>query len=142
MRVVAFDVGTRRTGIAVSDVTGTLARPWRTIEGPNVASALSLIQELRADPDGLGCIVVGLPLRLDGSPTQATEAAKAFAAAIEGLGLPVHLQDERLTSHEADARLAVGERDWRKRKARLDAVSAAVILQDFLDQHARSRVLE
>jgi putative Holliday junction resolvase len=43
------------------------------------------------------------------------------------------LQDERLTSYEADARLAVGERDWRKRKARLDAAAAAVILQEFLD---------
>jgi len=142
MRVVAFDVGARRTGIAVSDVTGTLARPWRTIDGPNVATALSIIEELRADPDGLGCIVVGLPLRLDGSPTQATAVARAFAAAIEGRGLPVHLQDERLTSHEADSRLAARERDWKKRKARLDAASAAVILQDFLDQHAEARSFE
>jgi putative Holliday junction resolvase len=45
----------------------------------------------------------------------------------------VVVQDERLTSHEADERLAVGERDWKKRKARLDAAAAAVILQEFLD---------
>jgi RNase H-fold protein (predicted Holliday junction resolvase) len=46
------------------------------------------------------------------------------------------MQDERLSSHEAESRLALSERDWRKRKARLDAASAAVILQDYLDAHA------
>ena len=52
-------------------------------------------------------------------------------------GLVVHLQDERLTSHEAESRLAVRERDWRRRKAKLDAAAAAVILQDYLDGRAR-----
>jgi len=48
----------------------------------------------------------------------------------------VHLQDERLSSREAESRLAIRERDWRKRKARLDAAAAAIILQDYLDAHA------
>ena len=48
-------------------------------------------------------------------------------------GLPVHLQDERLTSHEAEARLAERERDWRARKKKVDAAAAAIILQDYLD---------
>ena len=63
--------------------------------------------------------------------------AREFAQALGALtGLPVHLQDERLTSHEAEARLAARERDWRKRKAQLDAAAAAVILQDYLDARA------
>jgi putative Holliday junction resolvase len=50
--------------------------------------------------------------------------------------LPIVTEDERLTSREAESRLAVGERDWKKRKARLDAAAAAIILQDYLDRHA------
>jgi putative Holliday junction resolvase len=64
---------------------------------------------------------------------------RAFSSRVaERTALPVVLQDERLTSHEADALLAVRERDWRKRKARLDETAAALILQDYLDQQ-RSR---
>ena len=53
-------------------------------------------------------------------------------------GLPIVLQDERLSSHEAESRLAERERDWRKRKGQLDAMAAAVILQDFLDSRPRT----
>jgi putative Holliday junction resolvase len=133
MRVVAFDVGERRTGVALSDATGTLARPWRTLPGADAGQALSLVRELLADDDGLGAIVVGWPRRLDGTATPLTARAEAFANDLEVSGVPVVLQDERLTSVEAESRLAVRERDWRRRKARLDAASAAIILQDYLD---------
>lgn len=134
MRVVAFDVGARRTGVAVSDASATLARPWRTIEGNDLVAARRAIDELRVDADGLQAIVIGLPLRLDGTPTDATARARAFAAALENQGIPIVFQDERLSSIEADSRLAQREPDWRKRKAKLDAASAAIILQDYLDQ--------
>jgi putative Holliday junction resolvase len=133
MRVVAFDVGARRTGIALSDASGTLARPWRALPGADVAAALALIAALREEPDGLAAIVVGLPRRLDGSPTTLTPVAVAFAEGLREAGLPVALQDERLSSVEAEQRLASRTRDWRARKAKLDAASAAVILQDYLD---------
>jgi putative Holliday junction resolvase len=55
------------------------------------------------------------------------------------LSIPIVLQDERLSSHEAEERLAIHERDWRKRKAKLDAASAAVILQDYLDRKGESK---
>jgi putative Holliday junction resolvase len=57
-------------------------------------------------------------------------------------GLEVHLQDERLTSREAEQRLAEREPDWRRRKRQIDAVSAAIILQDYLDHHASRAVVE
>src|SRR5687768_1048004 len=115
-----------------------LASPWKTIDGggPQVAAdRLSAIaRELAADADGLSALVVGLPRRLDGSDNDQTPLVRVLAAELARLsGLPVILQDERLTSHEADARLAVRERDWRKRKAKLDAVAASIILQDYLD---------
>lgn len=82
--------------------------------------------------------MVGLPRRLNGADTDQTEPARAFARRLEALtALTVHLQDERLSSHEAESRLAVREKDWRRRKAQLDAAAAAVILQDYLDARDR-----
>ena len=89
---------------------------------------------LVADADGLSSIVVGLPLRLDGSPNEQTDRVRTFAEALaRATRLPVALQDERLTSREAESLLAMRERDWRRRKAKLDAASAAIILQEYLD---------
>ena len=92
------------------------------------------ISRLASEDDGIGLIVLGLPLRLDGSPTESTAAVLALEQPLRARsGIPVVYQDERLSSHEAESRLAVNERDWRKRKANLDAAAAAVILQDYLD---------
>jgi putative Holliday junction resolvase len=67
-----------------------------------------------------------------------TARVTTFAEALGRLtGLPVELQDERLTSREAESRLAATDRDWRSRKRRLDAAAAAIILQDYLDTHGR-----
>ena len=142
MRVIAFDVGGRRTGVAISDATGTLARPLRVLTSEGLEdAAVRLVDDLHAE-DPLAAIVVGLPRRLDGSDNEQTPRARAFAAAMaERCGLPVTLQDERLTSVEAESRLAVRERDWRARKVRLDAAAAAVILQDYLDARPRHAAL-
>jgi len=144
MRHVAVDFGQRRIGLAISDATGLLARPWRTLAADRTprASAAAVAALLAAGDDdeasGVGALVIGLPRRLNGDDTDQTAAARAFGRAVGELtGLPVHFQDERLTSYEADARLAQRERDWRKRKARLDAAAAAIILQDYLDGQVR-----
>ena len=140
MRILGVDYGERRIGLAVSDPTGTLARPLRTLRpaGPLPARAAAVAAEARAlarAADGLSAVVVGLPRSLDGSPHEQTARARAFANLLRGsVGVPVALQDERLTSVEAEARLAARERSWRRRAARLDAAAAAVILQDFLDE--------
>ena len=139
MRVLGIDVGDRRIGLAISDVSATLARPWRTAvrEGSVTDVVTSLADEIRRleqEDDGLARIVIGLPRRLDGRPHDQTTRVLAFAEALRALvRVPVTLQDERLTSREAESRLALREPDWRKRKARLDAAAAAVILQDYLD---------
>lgn len=126
-------------GLALSDATGTLASPWRLVERPQAEPAalrlmVEIIERLIAEDDGLGAVVVGWPRRLDGTPTHQTPIVEAFARALnERVTIPVILQDERLTSHEAESRLAVRERDWRRRKTRLDAAAAAIVLQDYLD---------
>jgi putative Holliday junction resolvase len=139
MRVLGVDDGRRRIGLAVSDPTGTLARPVETVAGHDdpAAAAREVAAAIRRIEDGdepLGAIVVGLPLRLDGSPNEQTDHARALADQLQRLtGLDVLLQDERLTSREAESRLALRERDWRARKKRLDAAAAAVMLQEYLD---------
>jgi putative Holliday junction resolvase len=133
------DLGLKRVGLAISDASGTVARPLRTIErGPSDAAAATVLAEalsaLAADEDGLEAIVVGLPKRLDGSDTDQTPHVRRMVERLRAvIATPILLQDERLSSQEADSRLALIERDWRKRKARLDAAAAAVILQDYLD---------
>ena len=136
MRVVAFDVGERRIGVAVSDATLTLARPENVLRPTSIAGdALQLAE------DGVATIVVGLPRRLDGSGTELTARVSAFATELGRITrLPIVLQDERLTSREAESRLAVTEKNWRVRKRRLDAAAAAIILQDYLDTRRQSAV--
>lgn len=139
-RVAGLDVGERRIGVAVSDLTRTLARPVGVLqisglEGDAVDRAAAEVARLAAEEDGLASLVVGLPRRLDGSPNNMTPRVQAFAAALRvRTALPVTLQDERLTSHEAESRLALREKDWRARKKQLDAAAAAIILQDYLDE--------
>jgi len=139
MRVLGIDYGERRIGIAVSDPSGTLARPVGAIAGDAnqelaVARVIDQLAALERDDEPVSLVVVGLPTRLDGSANEQTPRVQAFAELLRARsGRSVVLQGERLTSHEADGLLAMRERDWRKRKRRLDEVAAAVILQEYLD---------
>ncbi len=135
---MGIDVGARRIGLAISDVTRTLARPLTTMEiadaDDGVRRVSTEIARLAAEDDGLSTIVVGLPVRLDGSASEQTERARAFIAALRATtSIPIVTADERLSSIEAESRLASRTKDWRKRKKQLDAAAAAVILQDYLD---------
>jgi len=142
--VLGIDYGARRIGLALSDATATLASPWRMLHRPpseaeTMRVLIAEIATLQQEDDGLEAVVVGWPRRLDGSPTDLTPIVETFAQSLQAkLAVPVVLQDERLSSTEAESRLARRERDWRKRKQQLDAAAAAVILQDYLDSRPRS----
>jgi putative Holliday junction resolvase len=147
-RALGVDLGRRRIGLAVSDATGTLARPLATINldaagtanagGPaGVAQVAREVARLAAEDDGLCVVVVGVPSSLDGTPTKQTRQVALFMEALRScISVPIVGEDERLTSREAEQRLALRERDWRKRKLRLDAAAAAIMLQDYLDRSA------
>jgi putative Holliday junction resolvase len=143
MRVLGIDVGRRRVGLAISDPTGTLARPLTTLtvrDEDAVELVAREVERLAVDPDGLATIVVGLPSRLDGTPNEATPHVTRFIEALRArTAIPVVGEDERLTSKEAESRLALNERDWRERKKVLDAAAAAIILQDYLDRSIPGR---
>ena len=142
MRALGVDYGQRRIGLALSDATGMLARPWKTIarvgSAPEVARTIAeAVLALAGTDEAVGVIVVGYPRRLGGEPNEQTVIVEKVVEDLQRLvTLPIVLQDERLSSREADRLLARREKDWRKRKARLDAAAAAVILQDYLDSAA------
>ncbi len=144
VRMLGVDVGKQRIGLAISDVSATIARPLRTIKASSglparIDAVVDAVTELEKEADGLGGIVVGLPLSLDGCEHTQTGQVQVFIDALRGrTRLPVSLQDERLTSREAESRLALQEKDWRVRKLKLDAAAAAVILQDYLDRKPRA----
>lgn len=144
-RIVGLDVGERRIGVAISDVTRTLARPLTTLrttglDGDALDVAAAEVARLAAEEDAVGVIVIGLPRRLDGSASDMTPRIERFGARLHArLDMPVVFQDERLTSREAESRLARREKSWRARKERLDAAAAAIVLQDYLDLHAGIR---
>lgn len=139
MRALGVDYGRKRIGLALSDATGMLARPWKAIpagSGPE-RTAVDLSREivqLLEEADGLAVVVLGFPRRLSGEPNEQTPLVEVLAARLRALvPVPIVLQDERLSSREAESLLARQVKDWRKRKPLLDAAAAAVILQDYLD---------
>ena len=138
---MGLDLGRSRIGVAVSDPSGTLATPLRSVNGRGsnreiMERLLELFGALESEDSALVGIVLGLPCHLDGRPHEDAGRVKALARALKRrTGLPVCLQDERLTSIEAEQRLAQRIGDWRKRKTLLDAAAAAIILQEYLDTH-------
>jgi putative Holliday junction resolvase len=140
--VVGVDVGERRIGLAISDASRTLARPLTTLTRKSGAAEDALLDQLvreiarlAAEDDGVDTIVVGVPARLDGTPSEGTARVVAFIERLRRrTAIPIVVEDERLSSREAESRLALREGSWRRRKSRLDAAAAAVILQDFLDR--------
>ena len=128
-----------------SDPTATLARPLKVLTVPRLANkrlkgvivVANEILTLEKEEDGLAGVVVGLPVSLTGQAHSQTQYVLRFVESLRTYTeLPIYFQDERLSSHEAESRLAEHEKDWRQRKIRLDAASAAVILQDFLDSQS------
>jgi putative holliday junction resolvase len=138
VRVVGVDLGQKRIGLAISDPTGTLARPLKTIErrqsDADAAELLCATITALSNEEKVGRVIIGMPRRLDGADNDQTPRVQKMVAMLsERLTIPVVTQDERLSSREAEERLSLRERDWRKRKSKLDAAAAAVILQDYLD---------
>lgn len=131
MRFLAIDLGDVRTGIASGDDVLRLATPVKVIE----ASGDALMRALDAliDEHGPDALVIGLPLHMDGRESPRSAAARAFGAAAGARwSLPVHFQDERLTSFDADQRIARSGRTHAQKKAIRDALAACALLEDFL----------
>lgn len=131
-RVMAIDLGSARTGVAVSDELGMLAHPWKTLAGGEAALAAVVAAAEEIKPSR---VLVGLPRNMDGTSGPAAEAATAFAASLrDRLECPVELWDERLTTVAAQRALRESGRKARDQRGVVDQVAAQILLQSWLDR--------
>ncbi len=132
MRVLALDVGQRRIGVAISDPGGTLARSLTVIRRASRREDFAAVAELVRKWE-VGRVVVGHPRSLDGTVGPQARRIERYARALaEALDVPVALWDERYSTFEAERLMAETGRQHRDRHW-VDAVAAAVILQDYLE---------
>lgn len=126
---MAFDPGSKRIGVAVSDALRIVANPLTVLDAGDPWDAIDeLLAEYRP-----GVLVVGLPVALDGSEGPAAERARAFGEQLDARSeVPVEYVDERFTTMEAEAALIEGRVRRRERKQTVDKVAAAVILRHYL----------
>jgi putative Holliday junction resolvase len=142
VRVLAIDPGTVRLGLALSDPSGTIAFPLKVMRRTTLERDLAEITGIVRD-QGVEQILVGLPRRLDGTLDAAADAAKVFAAAIEqATGMPITLWDERLTTVAAERHLVATGMRRERRRATVDQVAAALLLQNYLDSQPRTQALD
>ncbi len=128
-KVMALDVGTKRIGIALSDFLQVIATPHSFISRQPENKALEEITKI-ATENRVEKIVVGLPKNMDGTIGAQAEDCINFSQKI--IGFDIILEDERLTSEEAEERLRERRVDFRKNKGLVDMESACVILEQYL----------
>ena len=132
MRVLAIDLGSKRIGTAVSDALGLSARPVETIRRSNTERDIARLKAIVEDLD-VEAVVVGLPLRMDGSVGDAAANTLRFVERLKAaLAVNVFTQDERLTSYEAEQMMIERGFSREVRRARSDEFAALLILEDFL----------
>jgi len=146
-QILAIDYGRTRIGLAIADAQHGVAQPLATLERINRNEDMRRLRELARD-HSVKFVVVGLPLRLDGTRGEMAEEAERFAQRVrKQMGVPVEMADERLTSWEAERQLEerfgrrskLSDSASKKRpneKVSVDSMAAAIILRDYLERQA------
>jgi putative Holliday junction resolvase len=135
MKLIGVDYGRRRTGLAVTDETGTIVRGLATIDrkkhGDPKAALAAVIRDERPD-----AVVFGLPLDAEGRDTAMSLEVRCFAEAVrKQTGLPVYFVDESLTSKEAAELLLFRKKKTRRDKSAADRIAACLILEEFIKEN-------
>ncbi len=132
-RLMGLDLGTKTIGIATGDHTRTIATPRMTIERTKFQADAKALLEF-ASKEGIGLIILGLPLNMDGSEGPRAQATRAFARNLAKLTpLPVVFWDERLSTVAVERAMLEADLSRAKRAAHVDKLAAAFILQGLLD---------
>ncbi len=132
LKAIGIDFGLKRTGFAITDDSGIIASPLETIDSRDLPSYLKKIIETKK----IKLIVIGFPLSMDRSDTDITENVRQFEKFVKGSypNLEVVLYDERMTSNIAQkALIQISRKEQRKQKGLIDKMSAAIILQDYMN---------
>ncbi len=133
MRILALDVGDKRIGVAISDPSQLLARSLKVIQRgsrqEDFAAVARLVEEYEVEK-----VVVGYPRSLDGTVGEQADKVERYAAGLaKAMDVPLVLWDERFSTVSAEKLMREAGSRGKKRRERVDAVAAAVILQDYLD---------
>ena len=132
MRYLAIDYGNKRTGLAICDATETIVSPFMVIHDQK--ELLTKIKNI-VESENIEAVVLGLPLNMDDSQGPQAKRVFNFADQLKGyIDIPIHFQDERLSTFGAEEKLAAADFTRGKKKKRIDAVAAAQILEAFLEQ--------
>ena len=132
--VLGLDLGTRRIGLAISNPEATLAFPAGHLERVGRKRDIEALRGL-IEERGVSCIVVGLPIHMDGQEGDAAEAARVFARAPrKATEKPVEMMDERWTSVEAERSLRDAPRGRKRQKGNVDAIAATLLLRTWLER--------
>ncbi len=135
MKILAIDYGLKRTGLAVCDPSQTICSPFGVLD--STKDIISRLTEIITE-ENIEAVVIGLPLNMDDTEGPQAKIVRDFADKLKAaIALPIHFQDERLTSFGADEKLNMADLSPAEKKHRRDAVAAAEILQNFLDTRPR-----
>ncbi len=133
MRILALDHGTKRIGVALSDETKTIALPLEYILAEPFADFLARLKKILIEKE-VDLILIGQPRNMDGSYGPAAQKVDAFVAVLKSaITVPIKLWDERLTSTMANRVMIQANVRRDKRKEKVDAMAAAILLQSYLD---------
>lgn len=134
MKIISLDIGTVRIGIATSDIMEIIASAYEVYRRKNLTTDVNYIASLVSKLDA-GEVVIGLPLKLDGSEGQSVEMAREFGEKLSELvSVPIVYQDERLSTVSAERILIESGMRREKRKDKIDSIAATIILQTYLDK--------
>jgi putative Holliday junction resolvase len=133
MRILALDPGSKRIGVAVSDETKTIALPLEYILAEPFAEFLERLKKILAEKE-VDLLLIGMPRNMDGSYGPAAEKVQTFVAILKtAITVPIKTWDERLTSTMANRTMIQANVRRDKRKEKVDAMAAAILLQSYLD---------
>ena len=135
-RVLGIDYGDSRIGLAMSDPLKIIASPFKTIRNEGNEKCLQVFESLIKEKD-VEAIVVGLPIGLKGQETAQTKKVREFVNLLYALKLPIHLEDERLSSVSAEKSMIQQNIKTGHNKGLIDQRAAAIVLQQFLDKQNR-----
>ena len=140
MKIVALDIGTVRIGIASSDIMEIIASPNPVYRRKNNSSDVTAVAEIINNLNA-GQVVIGLPLKMDGSEGQSVQMAKDFGEELSKvITIPIVYQDERLSTVEAQRILIESGMRREKRKDKVDSLAATIILQTYLDKKSNMKI--
>ncbi|HEX5931380.1 MAG TPA: Holliday junction resolvase RuvX [Methyloceanibacter sp.] len=136
-RLLCLDLGTKTIGLALSDVTRSVATPYRTLRRTKFTGDAKAIAAMIAE-NGVGALVIGLPINLDGSEGPRAQATRAFARNLASfIAVPILLWDERLSTAAVERHLIEAGASRKRRAEVIDRMAAAYILQGALDRLKR-----